>query len=129
MWPFGKKKKDNEFHEKQLRTYGLLVIVSSQCIGPNRLPVLHAVHEKPRNVSDSGWVLSSGKESTEFSGNPENYKLVPLEMMISTDDTLTILKESPAGTEITRREVAEPWRFIVNDRVVDADGKVVGDVR
>lgn len=127
MWPFGKKKKaDDEIDYKRLDAFGLLAIVSSQCIGPERLPVMHAIRERPNNVSDSGWILSSGKEPSAYSADSRNFKLVPLERMIETDATLAPLREFSEGTELTRRQPSEPWRFIVDDRVVDADGNVVG---
>jgi hypothetical protein len=98
-------------------------------MGPDRLPVMHGIREHPHNVSDSGWMLASGRETPEFTADPNNFKLVPFERMIDTDETLAPLRDFPEGTEITRSEVAEPWRFIVNDQVVDADGKVVGRVK
>src|ERR1051326_3504395 len=118
MWPFGKKKTSDEVDRKRLEAFGLLAIVSSQCIGPDRLPVMHAVRERPNNISDSGWILSSGKESPEFNSDSGNFKLVPLEMMIQTDATLAPLREFPEGTELTRLQTTEPWRFIVEGRVV-----------
>ena len=126
MWPFRKKKADDQVHQKRRDAFGLLAIVSSQCIGPDRLPVMHGTREHPNNVSDSGWVLSSGKESPEYSSDSRNFKLVPLEMMIQTDESLAVLRDFPEGTEVTRREITEPWRFISGEDVVDADGKVVG---
>jgi hypothetical protein len=130
MWPFGKKKKTSETVDRKcLDAFGLIAIVSSRCIGPDRLPVMHAVREHPNNVSDSGWILASGKESQEFSSDSRNFKLVPLEMMIKTDATLAPLRKFPEGTELTRRQTTEQWRFIVDDRVVDEDGRVVGDLR
>ena len=129
MWPFGKKKNSDEIDRKRRDAFGLLAIVSSRCIGPDRLPVMHAIRERPKNVSDSGWVLSSGKESQEFSADSSNFKLVPLEMMIETDTTLAPLRDFPEGTELTRLQPVEPWRFIVDDCVVDADGRDVGGLR
>jgi hypothetical protein len=128
MWPFGKKKRSDALDRERLDAFGLLAIVSAQCIGPERVPVMHAIREAPNNVSDSGWILSSGRESPEFGSNPDNHHLVPFERMIADDNTLAPLREFPVGTEVVRREKAEPWRFIVNDRVVDADGRVVGDI-
>ncbi|HLX68810.1 MAG TPA: DUF2185 domain-containing protein [Verrucomicrobiae bacterium] len=126
MWPFRKKKADHEINQKRLDAFGLLAVVSSQCIGPNRLPVMHGIRENPNNVSDSGWMLSSGLEPAGFESKADNYNIVPLERMIQTDATLAALRDFPEGTEITRKDITEPWRFIVNDQVVDADGKVVG---
>ena len=129
MWPFRKKQRDEDLDRKRLNAFGPLAVVSSMCIGPDRLPVMHASREAPNNISDSGWILSSGQESKEFAAASDNFKLVPLERMIDTDSTLAQLRELPVGAEITRREVSEPWRFIVDDRVVDEDGKVVGGLR
>ena len=130
MWPFGKKKKpDDEIDRKRLDAFGLLAIVSSQCIEPDRLPVMHAIRGHPNNISDSGWVLSSGKESQEFTSDSSNFKLVPLERMIEVDASLAPLRDYPEGTELIRRQTSELWRFIVDDRVVDADGRVVGGFR
>jgi len=129
MWPFQKPRKDGELDKKRREAFGLLAAVSSMCIGPDRLPVMHGVREKPNNVSDSGWILASGRESKKFAADPGNYKLVPLERMLETDDTLAPLRELPLGTEITRLNTSEPWRFIVNDQVVDEDGKIVGGLR
>ena len=126
MWPFRKARKDDELDKKRRAAFGPLAIVSCMCIGPARLPVMHAMRGKPNNVSDSGWILDSGRESREFAADPGNYKLVPLERMIDTDATLAPLRDWPLGTEITRLEVLKPWRFIVNEQVVDEDGKIVG---
>ncbi len=128
MWPFRKARKD-EIEKKRLVAFGPIAVVSSMCIGPDRLPVMHGVRQKLKNVSDSGWILASGRESNEFAADSGNYKLVPLERMIDTDPTLALLRDLPLGTEITRLDVSEPWRFIVNDQVVDEDGKVVGGLR
>jgi hypothetical protein len=126
MWPFNKKPKSDEIDKKRFEAFGLLAAVSSLCMGPQRLPVMHGTRDKPRNVSDSGWLLSSGQETPEFLQDPANYKLVPFERMIEVDPTLAPLRDFPVDSEIVRKEVAEPWRFIVGDKVVDADGKVVG---
>src|ERR1035437_8683012 len=111
MWPFRKKLQDEEADRKRLKAFGPIAVVSSMCIGPERLPVMHGVRKQPSNISDSGWILASGRESKEFAANPRNYKLVPLELMIETEGTLALLRDMPLGTEITRREVSEPWRF------------------
>ena len=87
------------------------------------------MREKANNVSDSGWILASGRESKDFAAAPGNYKLVPLERLIETDATLALLRDLPLGTEITRLDVSKPWRYIVNDVVVDEDAKVVGGLR
>ena len=129
MWPFRKKNAGDDIDQKRLDAFGLMAIVSTQCMGPDRRPVMHAVRGHPNNISDSGWILSSSHESPEFSSDADNHKLVPLEMMIQTDPTLAALRDFPVGTEITRREMTEPWRFIVDDKVVDADGRVVGGLR
>jgi len=89
---------------------------------------MHGKRGTPNNVSDSGWILSSGKESPHFWADSTNYKLVPLERMIAADPTLALLQDFPVGTEITRKLITEPWRFIVDDKVVDEDGKAVGGV-
>ena len=129
MWPFSKKPKSDEIDKKRFESFGLLAAVSSLCIGPERLPVIHGTRDQPRNVSDSGWFLSSGKETPEFLKNPGNYKLVPFEKMIEADPTLAPLRNFPVDSEITRKDVSEPWRFIVGDKVVDEDGKVVGGIK
>ena len=90
---------------------------------------MHGRRERANNISDSGWILSSGRESPAFSSDADNYKLVPLERMIESDPTLSSLRDLPVGTEITRLEPCEPWRFIVEDKVVDADGRIVGGLR
>ncbi|MDB6111364.1 MAG: hypothetical protein JWR69_3114 [Pedosphaera sp.] len=89
---------------------------------------MHGTRDEPRNVSDSGWFLASGRETPDFLSNPDNYKLVPIEMMIDDDPTLAPLRDFPAGSEIVRNQVAEPWRFIVDEKVVDDDGKIVGGI-
>jgi hypothetical protein len=129
MWPFRRAEKDEEVHKKRLMVFGPIAVVSSMCIGQERQPVMHGVREKPNNVSGSGWILASGRESKEFAADADNYKLVPLERLIDADPTLAPLRDWPLGTEITRRNVSEPWRFIVNDQVVDDDGRVVGGLR
>ncbi len=129
MWPFNIKKKPETPDQNRLDAFGLLAAVSSQCIGPDRLPVMHGVREHPNNVSDSGWILANGHELPEFSSDADNYKLVPLERMIECDPTLGPLLDFPVGSEVTRLQVGEPWRFIVNGQVVDADGRVVGGLR
>ena len=129
MWPFRKKPKYEDLDKKRLEAFGVLAAVSSLCIGSERLPIMHGVREHPNNVSDSGWILASGRESREFASDAGNYKLVPLEMMIETDQTLAPMREWPVGTEVTRLLRDEPWRFIVDDKVVDDDGKAVGELR
>jgi hypothetical protein len=129
MWPFGKRKCLDELDQKRLDAFGLLAVVSSQCIGAERLPIMHGVREHAKNVSDSGWTLSSGRESPDFSSDAANYKLVPLERMIQDDPSLAAIRDYPVGTEITWLRVAEPWRFIVEGKVVDADGNAVGEIR
>jgi hypothetical protein len=90
---------------------------------------MHGSRDAPNNVSDSGWILSSGQESKEYAADSNNFKLVPLGRMIDTDSTLAPLINLPVGTEITRRSISEPWRFIVDNKVVDEDGNVVGGLR
>jgi len=128
MWPFRAKPKSDGLDKKRLEAFGPLAIVSALCIGPKRLPVMHGIREQPHNISDSGWMLSSGQESGEFRSEVDNYKIVPLGRMIDTDQTLAPMRDWPIGTEVTRRNQGEPWRFIVDDKVVDDDGKVVGEL-
>ena len=129
MWPFTKKHKSDDLDKKRLQAFGELAVISSLCIGPDRIPIMHGKRDTPNNVSDSGWTLSSCKETPEFLADASNYKLVPLERMIAADPTLAPLRDMPLGSEITRKLVTEPWRFIVGDKVVDDDGKPVGGVR
>ena len=126
MWPFRKNHREEDIDQKRLNAFGPLAVVSSMCIGPQRFPVMHGSREAPNNISDSGWTLSSCQESKDFAADSNNFKLVPLERMIDTDSTLALLKDLPVGTEITLRVVFEPWRFIVDDKVVDEDGRVIG---
>jgi len=88
---------------------------------------MHGIRGKPNNVSDGGWMLASGTESKEFAADSNNFKLVPLDRMITADTTLTSLRDLPVGAEVTRSQVSEPWRFIVDDKVVDKDGKILGE--
>jgi len=128
MWPFTKKQSSEDLAKRRLQAFGELAVISSLCIGPDRIPVMHGKRDTPNNVSDSGWTLSSGKETPQFLADSSNYKLVPLDRMIDADSTLAPLREMPIGSEITRMLVAEPWRFIVADMVIDDDGKIVGGV-
>ena len=114
-------------HQKRLQQYGLLVVCSKLCIGPNRLPICHAVREEIKNASDSGWIVASGTETPEYGDNPKNFAMVPWDRLVSTDDTLKILYDQPVGTELTRRHANEPWRWIVDDKVVDADGRLIAE--
>jgi hypothetical protein len=127
MWSFRKKQKDDDLDKKRLKAFGPLAVVSSLCIGPERLPVMHGVREEPKNVSDSGWMLASGTESEQFAADSNNFKLVPLDRMITADSTLAPLRDFPVRTEVTRSQVSEPWRFVVDDKVVDEDGKMLGE--
>jgi len=129
MWPFSAQPKSEDLDKRRLEAFGVIAVVSSLCSGPERLPVLHGVRESLHNVSDSGWILASVRESRQFADDAKNYKLVPLEMRIEADRTLAPMRDWPVGSEVTRRGVAEPWRYIVNDRVVDDDGKIVGETR
>jgi hypothetical protein len=105
--------------------FGLFAAVSSHCLDPEHLPVLHAVRLSADSELESGWRFSSRRESHEFAADPMNYKLVPLKMMIEADHTLAPMRDWPMGTEVTRSEVSDPWRFIVDGRTVD-NGKIAG---
>jgi hypothetical protein len=129
MWPFTKRQKSEELDNKRLKAFGELAVISSLCIGPDRIPVMHGKRDTPNNVSDSGWILSSGEEAPEFLADSSNYKLVPLERMIAAEPTLAPLRDMPVGTEITRKLVTEPWRYIAGVKVTDEDGRIVGVVR
>ena len=54
--------------------------------------------------------------------------LVPLERMIQTDPSLKVLYDQPVGTELTRKQANEPWRWIVGNRVIDEDGNVLAEL-
>jgi len=45
--------------------------------------------------------------------------------MIAADESLKILCDQPVGTELTRKTVDEPWRWIVENKVIDEDGKFI----
>ncbi|WP_038164832.1 DUF2185 domain-containing protein [Verrucomicrobium sp. BvORR106] len=115
----------DDIHQQWLRQHGLIAVLSNLCIGPNSLPVRHAAKEGVSNVSDSGWILRSGDESPEYADNPKNYSLVPLDRLIATDKSLEILYDQPVGTELTRKDTEEPWRWIIDNQVVDEDGRVI----
>ena len=115
-------------HRRQFAQHGALAVCSKLCIGPNRLPVRHAVREESRNVADSGWIVASGMESESYANDAKNYVLVPLDRMIETDVSLKILREQPIGAELTRKHANEPWRWIVSGKVVDQDGKLIAEL-
>ena len=119
---------ESDPYQQLFAQHGLLVMVSKHCIGPGRKPVLCAQKTKPRNVADSGWVLGSGHETSENADAPSFHLLVPLERMIATDESLKILHDQPDGTELTRLDPNAPWRWIVDDSVVDEDGKLIVDL-
>jgi hypothetical protein len=128
---FGKRLSDEEadaLHRRQFAQHGLLIVCSKLCIGPSRLPVRHAVLEESKNVADSGWIIASGSESEEYANDPTNYVMVPLDRMVETDASLKILYEQPVGTELTRKHSNEPWRWIVDDKVVDQDGRLIAEL-
>ncbi len=128
---FGKRVSDDEaaaIHPRQLAQHGLLLVCSKLCIGPDRLPVRHATREAPKNVADSGWTVSSGAESESYANDSKNYVLVPLALMIETDQSLQILNDQPVGTELTRRHANEPWRWIRENKVIDQDGRVIAEL-
>ena len=116
---------EQDTHQRWLRQHGLLVVVSKLCIGPNRLPVRHAAKEEPNNVSDSGWILRSGNETPESADDPDSYAMVPLDRMVATDKSLQILYNQPVGTELTRKDGNEAWRWIIDNKVVDEDGRII----
>jgi len=41
MWPFTKKQKSDDLDKKRLHAFGELAIISSLCMGPDRIPVMH----------------------------------------------------------------------------------------
>lgn len=128
---FKKRVSDEEaaaIHQRQFDQHGLLVVCSKICIGPNRLPVRHATREEIKNVADSGWIVASGTESEAYANDPKNYAMVPLHLMVETDQSLQILYEQPVGTELTRKNANEPWRWIVENKVVDQDGRVIAEL-
>jgi len=51
--------------------------------------------------------------------------MVPVGRMVADDPTLKILYDQPAETELTRSTSSEPWRWIVDDKVVDEDGRII----
>jgi len=116
---------EDEFHRQRLQQHGLLAVVSKLCIGPERLPVRHAEKGEIHNVSDSGWILRSGTETDEYDDDSSNYVIVPFDRMVATDESLELLYDQPEGTELTRRSSTEPWRWIVDGKVVDEDGRVI----
>lgn len=118
----------SDFPEQDLRQHGMLVVVSKLCIGADRQPVRHAMRELPKNISDCGWTLHCGSEDAEFTANSSNYAMVPLDRMVATDESLTILFDQPIGTELTRRNATEPWCWIQHGRVVDEDGNVLAEL-
>jgi hypothetical protein len=97
------------------------------CIGANRLPVKHAVREEAPNSEDSGWIVEFGTEDEAFANDPSNYALVSLERLISTDESLKILRDQPIGTELIRTEAGAPWRWVVDHQIIDEDGYRVDD--
>jgi hypothetical protein len=98
--------------------------VSCDCLGRERRAVLHAVRLPPGDELESGWRLSSGRESSEFAADPTNYKRVPLNVMIDGDPTLAPIRDWPVGTEVARPEVSEPWQLVAESR--DEDGNTGG---
>lgn len=51
--------------------------------------------------------------------------MVPFDRMVATDESLTVLCDQPVGTELTRKDSEEPWRWIIDNKVVDEDGRVI----
>jgi hypothetical protein len=48
--------------------------------------------------------------------------------MVGTDKHLKVLLSQPVGTELTRKDANEPFQWIVDNRVVDQDGRLIAEL-
>lgn len=64
---------------------GYWVLASSMVVGPQRLPVLYAYCEAPRQVGDSGWRFFHGDESDDFVNDPERIQRCSLRRYLDVD--------------------------------------------
>ena len=99
--------------------YGPLVIASTLCIGPQRLPVRFMYRGEPKHAHDTGWVFFSGSESEAFNGDASNFAPVPLERFVAIDDSLGPVTESPVGTVWERRPPADTWTQVFDWEIPD----------
>jgi hypothetical protein len=89
----------------------LLVLVSRQVIGPNRLPVLFAFRLKPNNPRDSGWVLWSGLEDQAYIDDNRNTVVCPLENFPGAP--IDEIVDRPIETAWERQDEATPWTEVI----------------
>jgi hypothetical protein len=105
-----------------------VAFASDLCIGPNRKPVRYMRRDDCSLTlkNHTRWILFSGEESAEEFRDPSRFKRVFLPSFIREDTSLAPLVDSPVGAEWTRSKAENIWRRIVNDQVIDDDGKVIG---
>jgi hypothetical protein len=89
----------------------LLVLVSRQVIGSNRLPVLFAFRLKPNNPRDSGWVLWSGLEDQAYIDDNRNTVVCPLENFPGAP--IDEIVDRPIETAWERQDEATPWTEVI----------------
>lgn len=73
------------------------------------LPVLFIYREDPDNDQDSGWRAFSGAEDQEYINNPDNWKLVSLDVLTDRDPSVSEVLEYPVGSAFERNQENEDW--------------------
>ena len=114
-----KQPADKRTLDEAFAGYGPLVIASSLCIGPDRLPVRFMYRGAPKHDHDTGWTFFSGHESPEFNGDARNFSPIPLHRFVEIDASLGPVTESPVGTVWERTPTSETWTQVFDWEIPD----------
>jgi hypothetical protein len=121
-------KEAQKYNEEHYTNWPLasIALVSSMCVGPERKRVRYMHRMPPRFKQESGWILYCGEESDDFADDWQNFKRVVLSSCIEDDASLASVLESAIGSEWTRKAPEDIWRRIIDGKVIDENGQVIG---
>lgn len=65
-----------------------------------KMPVRYSFKEQSSAPQLNGWILLSGQDDAEFVGNPDNFEIVGIEVLMKIAPELLEIIEAPYGTDL-----------------------------
>lgn len=65
-----------------------------------KIPVRYSFREESSAPQLNGWILLSGRDDADFVGNPDNFEIVDIEVLLKIAPRLLEIIDAPYGTDL-----------------------------
>lgn len=84
-------------------------VLATKMLVEGKRKVRFMYREQPDNPNDSGWRFFCGDEDQSYVDNPDNICIYDINTILSIDDSIMSLLDSPSGTAFEREDENKPF--------------------